>query len=672
MMLSKSSVFRNTSGGTTSATAAITSRSGNNGADGGDSSKNSSINAAVLVTGPQCTAASSASTADEGGIVEVKSERCETVDVSEEQQQQQHQQQHSQQQHYEQKNPFMKLLASVGEVTGIVVSNNKNNNMSNKAGTIREMDEILGGREVKIVSPMNKRETCGDFDICREYSYSADDDDDNGDEKGSGGRINTNAPPLLPLGASDNTTTGDDTEDQQQQQQVEAVQYAYILGKTYHPLHHYTNRRDDEANLFWFTYRCDFAEIAPYGITSDAGWGCMLRSAQMLLAQALRMHFRGRDWRPPYLLPRRRQDAFMLSIMTWFADYPSSTSEHGSVGSIYSLHNMVAAGLKYDKLPGEWYGPGTAAYVLRDLVELHHQQQQQQKALQKVAINSSNNSSTNGSSSSLLDRRMFRVHVAPQGAVYRDAIQELMTMETRARLETEKKKKHQANPQAHPLDLDWEDDLIEEVGPVEWDTALLLLIPLRLGLKTFNEDYVPAVTNLFSLPQSVGILGGRPRGARWFYGAMAAAESSGKVLALDPHTVQSAPRRRTGRVNGQIKSIVELSDDYLKSCHTSYPEVCDLRKMDPSLALGFYCRNEASLQDLLYNIQKFNQENPKAPELFSIEDMSPDYGANVSSTVNEMMMDSSHNSMMCEDHSDNFDGHHHSDNGSDEDDYVML
>jgi cysteine protease ATG4 len=261
---------------------------------------------------------------------------------------------------------------------------------------------------------------------------------------------------------------------------------------------------------------------------------------------------------------------------------------------------------------------------------------------------------------------MFRVHVAPQGAVYRDTIQELMTMETRARLEAEKKKKHKENPQAHPLDLDWEDDLIEEVGQVEWDTALLLLIPLRLGLKTFNEDYVPAVANLFSLPQSVGILGGRPRGARWFYGAM----SDGKVLALDPHTVQSAPRRRTGRVNGQTKSIVELSDDYLRSCHTTYPECCDLRKMDPSLALGFYCRNEASLQDLLYNLKKFKQENPNAPELFSIEDMSPDYAANVSSTVNEMMMDSSHSMG----DADNFDSHHHHhhDDGSDEDDYVML
>ncbi|KAH8077569.1 hypothetical protein JL720_9951 [Aureococcus anophagefferens] len=51
------------------------------------------------------------------------------------------------------------------------------------------------------------------------------------------------------------------------------------------------------AELLWFTYRCGFEELAPYGFTDDAGWGCMLRSAQMLLGNALTRNGRRRGWR---------------------------------------------------------------------------------------------------------------------------------------------------------------------------------------------------------------------------------------------------------------------------------------------------------------------------------------------------------------------------------------
>eukprot|EP00957_Ditylum_brightwellii_P205469 15344034-Ditylum_brightwellii.AAC.1 len=89
----------------------------------------------------------------------------------------------------------------------------------------------------------------------------------------------------------------------------------YMLGRRYIDMDDFLLKRQYESSLFWFTYRKDFAEMAPYGITSDAGWGCMLRAAQMLLSHALRRHYRGPAWRPPLPLKARRAEAFASALL---------------------------------------------------------------------------------------------------------------------------------------------------------------------------------------------------------------------------------------------------------------------------------------------------------------------------------------------------------------------
>ena len=293
---------------------------------------------------------------------------------------------------------------------------------------------------------------------------------------------------------------------------------------------------------------------------------------------------------------------------------------------------------------------------------------------------------------------MFRVHVAQEASVYRDAINELMTRDAReaqqnsetadgedANGEEDDEEESSAKPSGTSSNA-IEDPLLNnplaEAAPesrvqepdLEWDTALLLLVPLRLGLKSFNADtYRLPLAHTFALRQSVGFLGGTPRHALWYYGA---SSDGGKIFGLDRHTVQDAAQRR--QVEDESKGgafEIVLSDEYLRSVHCAYPSTMEMSRIDPSLALAFYCRDRVDFDDLCAALSDMKAEGKKykIPELFSVADVSPDYCANGSSALVDMMMASSLGNVDCS-FDDSFDGGggHAAAEEDDEDDFVLL
>lgn len=65
----------------------------------------------------------------------------------------------------------------------------------------------------------------------------------------------------------------------------------YILDKMRFQVSDVDDFFDDFGALIWLTYRKEFPQLENSTLTTDCGWGCMLRTGQMILANTLLIHF---------------------------------------------------------------------------------------------------------------------------------------------------------------------------------------------------------------------------------------------------------------------------------------------------------------------------------------------------------------------------------------------
>jgi len=62
---------------------------------------------------------------------------------------------------------------------------------------------------------------------------------------------------------------------------------------------------------------------------------------------------------------------------------------------------------------------------------------------------------------------------------------------------------------------------------------VVILLPVRLGVEKLNEIYYEPLKALVSIPQSIGIAGGKPNRSHYFVACQ-----DDELFYLDPHTVQ--------------------------------------------------------------------------------------------------------------------------------------
>ncbi|XP_051559179.1 cysteine protease atg4da-like [Myxocyprinus asiaticus] len=371
----------------------------------------------------------------------------------------------------------------------------------------------------------------------------------------------------------------------------------------------YLFNSEDEVDRFrrafvscvWLTYRREFPQLDGSGFTTDCGWGCMLRSGQMLLAQGLMQHHMPSDWRWPdchpltdvdfeVLKPRSpsrpagmslpsftsswsspisQQDpssgiseglrqaygqcpatshdpqveALHRKVVSWFGDQPSAP---------FGVHQLVELGKESGKRAGDWYGPSVVAHMLRKAVarttEFHN----------------------------------LAVYVAQDCTVYKGDVMRLC-----------------------------DSSLIQEL-PESSGTAwksVIILVPVRLGGESLNPSYIECVKNILKMKCCIGIIGGKPKHSLFFIGFQ-----DEQLLYLDPHYCQPVVDVTQGNFS-------------LESFHCNSPRKMNFSRMDPSCTIGFYARTKEDFQSLCSVVSEaLLSSKEKYPIFTFVEGRGQNYG----------------------------------------------
>ncbi|XP_053711054.1 cysteine protease atg4da-like [Synchiropus splendidus] len=369
--------------------------------------------------------------------------------------------------------------------------------------------------------------------------------------------------------------------------------------------HSYLLNSEDEVERFslafisriWLTYRREFPLLEGSTWTTDCGWGCMLRSGQMLLAQGLLVHMMPRDWTwpdaqqltdvdfelfrprspvraggvpiPSFGSPRapstpektlatrqpskcslkKRQESVRdrqaepthLKLLTWFGDQPPAP---------FGVHQLVSIGRSSGKKAGDWYGPSIVAHILR-------------KAVARTPV-----------------VQNLVVYVAQDCTVYKEDVVRLCDLSMTSPGSTSE----------------------------SWK-SVIILVPVRLGGEVLNPSYTECVKNILKLECCIGIIGGKPKHSLYFVGFQ-----DEQLLYLDPHYCQ--PVVDVTQVNFSLESF-----------HCSAPKKMPFNRMDPSCTIGFYAKNKKDFESLCSAVSlALSTSMEKYPIFTIVEGLSQDYG----------------------------------------------
>lgn len=213
------------------------------------------------------------------------------------------------------------------------------------------------------------------------------------------------------------------------------------------------------AKVSYFTYRNRFPQLLGGRLDHDAGWGCMIRTGQMMLSEVLKRIFLLKVMREQaagagQAVDEARTERFVRNMFMDLAEAP------------FGVHAMAQEGVKHSIPLGTWLTPTAICRVVRELVVRQQ----------------------------FISTELTVVLGLDGGISHRDISDALFL-----------------------------------------GGAVLALIPIMAGLKCVGQSYQTPILKCLEMPNTVGIVGGKPQRSLYFIG-----HQGENVFYLDPHVVQPA------------------------------------------------------------------------------------------------------------------------------------
>jgi cysteine protease ATG4 len=319
-----------------------------------------------------------------------------------------------------------------------------------------------------------------------------------------------------------------------------------------------TSFYEDFSSKIWFTYRRNFEDFKGTNINTDCGWGCMIRSGQMLLANALLVHKLGRGWR--WKLPTNQvctaEDVYdeltHRDIVRVFGD-----SSNTSVTPL-SIHNMMEiANSSLNRQPGDWFGPTSTAHIIKQSVAKSQCHELLQclrvyvakdstvykgdiyslcmEAREQIKGSSSYDSLINIDEYSILDPNEILVpQLNSQQFENENSVPYLLPDCDKISVENERNVC--CSPVIGPYRPQHRRSLsVPGTNQQTW-TPVLILIPVKLGRDhKLNPIYSPCLKSLLSVDSCVGVIGGKPKHSLFFVGFQVNVKGCLSSWQIDPN-----------------------------------------------------------------------------------------------------------------------------------------